>query len=400
MLRKTYNIPNLRFLEFKEEWKKTKLSNLFLIKASGDLKKEYFSEKYSETHIYPLYGNSVENQGLLGYYKVPLFKGPAVTVTGRGVNIGTAFYRNCDFSAVGRLLVFEAKKPNTDYKFMELLINKLNIFVESTGVPQLTSPIIGGYFIFYPKLEEQQKIASFFSLLDQKIEKQQEKIEQLELFRKGMMQKIFTQETRFKDGDDGEFPKWELIPLSELGEFKKSYSFSRALEGEGKYKHIHYGDIHTRYSGFIGPETEIPSITVTDSLDVIEDNDLIFADASEDYKDLGKAVVICGLGDGLVVSGLHTHRFKPNENVDSRFLMYYTKTKRYESFIRQQGAGISVLGISKNNLSNLLVTLPSLKEQLKIVEYLWKIDIKIKKEKEKLVLLDKLKKGFMQKMFI
>lgn len=86
--------------------------------------------------------------------------------------------------------------------------------------PIISTEKLKKYIMPLPRFQEQQKIASFFSLLDQKIEKQQEKIEQLELFKKGMMQKIFSQKIRFKDEDGREFPEWEEKSLKVLGDFK------------------------------------------------------------------------------------------------------------------------------------------------------------------------------------
>ena len=96
----------------------------------------------------------------------------------------------------------------------------------------------------------------------------------------------------------------------------------------------------------------------------MQQNDLIFADASEDYKDLGKAVLI-NFNISKVISGLHTHLFRPNNLVIPKFLLFNTKTKNYLKFIHRQGNGISVLGISKNNLSKYIVNLPFKSEQEK-----------------------------------
>ena len=59
---------------------------------------------------------------------------------------------------------------------------------------------------FIPKLEEQEKIASFFSLIDKKISLQSEKVEMLKEYKKGMMQKIFSRELRFKDNSGRDYP--------------------------------------------------------------------------------------------------------------------------------------------------------------------------------------------------
>lgn len=61
-------------------------------------------------------------------------------------------------------------------------------------------------------------IANFFSVLDNKINQLKEKKALLEEYKKGMMQKIFSQEIRFKDNKGNEFVEWQKIKLSELTE--------------------------------------------------------------------------------------------------------------------------------------------------------------------------------------
>ncbi|KKB42085.1 restriction endonuclease subunit S [Bacillus thermotolerans] len=253
--------------------------------------------------------------------------------------------------------------------------------------------------ISYPTQEEQKKISNFFFLLDQRISHQRKKVETLREQKKGLLQKIFSQELRFKDEDGKEFPKWIRKKLSELGFFKKSYSYSRSVEGKGNYRHLHYGDIHSKYDGILN-NISFPTINVDGPHETIENGDLIFADASEDYKDLGKCVVIEDTGDQRIISGLHTHRFSAHDSVDPRFIMYFTKTKAYKSFIKRVGNGISVLGISKKSLEDLELDLPSLNEQRKIVDVLSTLDLKIAKEEEKHEALQVQKKGFMQQLFV
>lgn len=67
--------------------------------------------------------------------------------------------------------------------------------------------------ISFPKTEEQNKIASFLSLVDKRIELQVDKINKLEEYKKGMMQKIFSQEIRFKNTKGEEYPEWVKIKL-------------------------------------------------------------------------------------------------------------------------------------------------------------------------------------------
>src|SRR5690606_35887183 len=70
--------------------------------------------------------------------------------------------------------------------------------------------------IVLPSIEEQNKIGNFLELLEDRSSKQQEKIKNLEQLKKGLMQKIFSKELRFKDDDGGEFPEWEEKKLSQV----------------------------------------------------------------------------------------------------------------------------------------------------------------------------------------
>ncbi len=202
-------------------------------------------------------------------------------------------------------------------------------------------------------------------------------------------------ELRFPDFDE----EWEGIFLNKLGMFKKNYTFSRANEGEGTLRHIHYGDIHSKFKSKIEKIELLPSISVDlEDPQLVQNNDLIFADASEDYNDLGKTILM-KVNNGNVIAGLHTHLFSPNNSLNSEFLLYFTQTKVYRKFIKRQGVGISVLGISKKNLDKLLVSLPKYNEQKKIGEFFSKLDRQIELEEQKLEKLEEQKKGYMQNIF-
>src|SRR5690625_1219038 len=93
-------------------------------------------------------------------------------------------------------------------------------------------------------------------------------------------------ELRFKGFNDN----WKQRKLGSLGRFGKRYSYSRSDEGKGEYAHIHYGDIHSKYSGFIKDTTKVPTIKSTLKHETLLDGDIIIADASENHDDLGKTL--------------------------------------------------------------------------------------------------------------
>jgi type I restriction enzyme S subunit len=217
-----------------------------------------------------------------------------------------------------------------------------------------------------------------------------------------MLQKIFSQEIRFKDENGQDFPEWETAHLGDLGSFIKSYSFSRNMEGEGEYQHIHYGDIHSKFSGIILSQTEIPSLIIDSdsSYTLLEDGDVIFADASEDTSDLGKSVVLLEVDNRKIIGGLHTLCFRPDNRLDSLFLHFFTQTDEYRKFIKANANGVSVFGLSKPALSSLEIPLPDIKEQIKISSFLYKLSRKIELLKRKKTELEEMKRGFMSQMFV
>lgn len=193
--------------------------------------------------------------------------------------------------------------------------------------------------------------------------------------------------------------EWKAISFKQLGEFGKTYSYSRNEEGIGNYYHIHYGDIHSKFNGIVKKDTEIPSITINKEHELLNNNDIVIADASEDYDDLGKTIVIKDTDGRKIVAGSHTFKFTPDRKLNSTFYMNYSKINSYKKFMRVNGTGVSVLGISKRNLSNMKINIPSIEEQTKIENFFTLIDNKIERQEEKVNNLEEYKNGMMQRIF-
>jgi len=183
-------------LRFKDEdgndfpkWEVKRLGELFIINAGGDIIKERVNKVKFDIFKYPIYANSEKNKGLYGFsntYKVDF---DCVTITGRGA-LGIAHARFEKFYPIVRLLILKPKRES-DMIFFENHINGLNIYCESTGVPQLTAPQISTYKISYPCIQEQQKIADFLSRIDIKIEAVSQQITKTKSFKKGLLQQMF-----------------------------------------------------------------------------------------------------------------------------------------------------------------------------------------------------------------
>ncbi len=111
------------------------------------------------------------------------------------------------------------------------------------------------------------------------------------------------------------FSDWEEKKFGEIFDFISTNSFSRAdlnYEG-GEVINIHYGDIHTKFPHILNFErVDVPFINENINLKNIKDEnycrngDLVIADASEDYDDIGKAIELVNIGNKKVLAGLHT----------------------------------------------------------------------------------------------
>ena len=227
------------------------------------------------------------------------------------------------------------------------------------------------------------------------------------------MQKIFSQELKFKIKNEAgvlvEAPKWEKKKLGEIYSFKSTNSYSREnLNYEvGEIKNIHYGDIHTKFQvKFDLTKEYVPFINPEIAVKVLEDNyckegDLVIADASEDYTDVGKSIELVNLNNKKVVAGLHTILARPDLTImQIGFGGFFMKSSEVRKQIMLMAQGTKVLSISAIRLAGIEVELPSKKEQTKIANFLSAIDEKINHCQKQIEKTEQWKKGLLQKMFV
>ena len=252
----------------------------------------------------------------------------------------------------------------------------------------MTDSLMQGIPVYLPQVvEEQQKIAEFLSTIDTVIEKQKETVSAWEERKKGVMQKLFNQEVRFKADDGSEFPEWEEKKLSEM--FKKVIEKNRL---------------------------DLPPLTIVQGYGTIrrdESERRIAYDEKglKNYKAVQKDDFIVHLRsfeggleianqDGIVSPAYHVYR--GNDEVHPSFYYPYFRSS---SFIKGK-LSICVTGVrdGKNiemgSFDELLIPHPCLAEQQKIADCLSSFDEVIEKQKATLAAWEELKKGLLQQMFV
>lgn len=265
-----------------------------------------------------------------------------------------------------------------------------------------------------PKLNEQQKISSCLSSLDDVIENHSQKLDLLKVHKKGLMQNLFPQEgEKVPEYRFREFKKdgaWIKETVGDVYDFKVTNSFAREYLNyeNGTVKNIHYGDIHTKFNTLFDiTKEDVPYINPDVSIEKIRKEcycivgDIVFADASEDMNDVGKSIEIVNLNKEKLVSGLHTLLARQKEKkLAIGFGGYLFKSDWVRKQIQREAQGAKVLGISATRISNVQILYPkNHKEQEAISLCLSSLDEIIKAQEDKIEQLKKHKKGLMQGLF-
>ena len=141
---------------------------------------------------YRIFGDThflLTNNGLYGYANYFKVEGDSITVSGRG-EVGHAIARHCKYVPIVRLLSLVPKYED-DVDFFAHIINATSIYIESTGVPQLTSPQLGAVKVLRPPIWEQKRISSLLLKIDVKIENEEHLTLYLAKIRSSMLQQLF-----------------------------------------------------------------------------------------------------------------------------------------------------------------------------------------------------------------
>ena len=214
------------------------------------------------------------------------------------------------------------------------------------------------------------------------------------------MQELLTGKKRLP-GFSGE---WAAKTFGEIFDYQSTATNSRSdLIDVGDTFYIHYGDIHTRFHDHLDFKvSQLPCIERSrcKNATLLKNGDWIMADASEDLDGVGKSVEVLGLDEGVAaVAGLHTFLLREKAPTFSPGFKGHLGNLEslHQEFLRVV-TGMKVFGVSKTALKNLLLPVPSPKEQTAIATILSDMDTEIAALEAKLTKTRQLKQGMMAEL--
>jgi type I restriction enzyme S subunit len=410
-LKKKQLVPKLRFKEFNDEWKIESLTKLYsniVVGFVGTISNDYCDKEIGVQFIRTLNVKNgwFSNEGLQFVTKEfhqrnkkSQVKNGDILIARVGANMGLV----CEIAG----LVGEANSAN-----VIIIKNQQNLssgfytsYLSSTrGQKQIQSKGAGGaqevlnisvaktiHVPFIPLLE-QQKIASFLSTVDEKIQHLVKKKQLLEQYKKGVMQQLFSGKLRFKDENGKEYPKWEEKRLGDVGEIVSGLTYSPTdVNGEGVLV-LRSSNVQDRRLAF--DDNVYVKVNVGD-FNPVKENDILICVRNGSKNLIGKNALVNKENAGVAFGAFMTiYRSDFNS-----YLFHYFDTDSYKDEVHKN-LGATINSINGSDLKKFKIPFPSKAEQQKIANYLSSIDIKIESVTTQITQTQTFKKGLLQQMFV
>lgn len=399
------NVPELRFPEFDGEWEEKKL---------GDIGSVAMNKR--------IYKNETTNHGEIPFYKIGTFGKKAETFISREKfeeykekypypNKGDILISAS--GSIGRTVEYdgeEAYYQDSNIVWLQHNNEVLNVFlkyfylivkwngIEGTTIKRLYNKNILNTKIELPVKEEQQKIGEFFSKLDRQIELEEQKLAKLEEQKKGYMQKLFSQELRFKDENGDDYPEWMETNIRNTFDNKGGTALEKEFDNNGTHKVISIGS-YSMNSTYNEQNLRINKNEFTEKY-LLNEGDLamVLNDKTKEGNIIGRSIYIDE--DDKYIYNQRTERLIPVTGNNHKFLWYLMNSEQFRKKIKQMMQGATQVYINYNSIKDLSIYLPILEEQNKISNFFTKFDERIENQNQKIDGLKNRKKGFLQKMFV
>jgi type I restriction enzyme S subunit len=378
--------PQLRFPEFSDEWKAKKIGDVLTIGSGRDYKHLGDGEV-------PVYGTG----GLMTYVNDYLHEGKSIGI-GRKGTINNPQFIQGKFWTVDTLFYTHSYHEAIP-EFLYAIFQRINWLKhnEASGVPSLSKSTIEKICINIPSEPEQEEIADFLTIVDQRIELIGRRTALLRQYRRGVMQKIFSQQIRFRNGKGDEYPDWKRCNLGELLTLRSERNSN--------------GDVHevfsvAKHAGIINQIEHLGRSFAASSISdykIVRPYDIVYTKSPTSDFPFG-IIKQNKLNRSGVVSVLYGVYQPLNNNVGYLLDAYFSPWQNAYNYLNpivQKGAKNTINIGDSAFLEGARIKFPvDEDEQQKIADFLLSIDANIKSEEARLASARKFKKALLQRMFV
>ncbi|ELT4632819.1 restriction endonuclease subunit S [Acinetobacter baumannii] len=409
--------PKIRFKEFDGDWNKNTIGNFVLnYKGGASLTPADFVE-YSDCEVIPK--KAISSGGLLQLDKVvPTFCTLEFFNSNQNYIVDSEYLITTlrdlvpSGPSIGYIVKYESNKKyilaqgvygfrikndlNRDFLIQFSNTSKFRLHMQSIMVGSTQVHIRNqDYFsteLYTPSLLEQTKIASFLSTVDEKISQLTQKHELLSQYKQGMMQKLFSQQIRFKADDGSEFGEWEEVALSKVSDVRDGTHDSPSYVKDGypliTSKNLKNGKLDL---------TDINLISEDDYLNInkrsaVNIGDIIFGMIGT----IGNPVLLNS--DGFAIKNVAL--IKEKDELLNIYLIHYLNSSFFAKQVALLNAGNTQKFLALGQIRSLSIHKPQLAEQTKIANFLSSIDQKIEVVAQQIEQAKQWKKGLLQQMFV
>ena len=407
--------PKLRFPEFNSNWIHDNLENVAeifdgthqtpLYTKTGvqfasveNIEDIYKSEKYISHEEYDKYKNKPQINDILMTRITAGVIGETAMVT---KDVPLAYYVSLALIRCEKLFPSYVEKYIHSIQFRKELYKRI---IHTAFPKKINLGDIGKCLVGITNEQEQQKIAEFLSTIDTVIQKQRETVTAWEERKKGVMQKLFSQEVRFKADDGSDFPDWEeknfLDCISKIVDFRGRTPLKLGTNwNEEKSEYLALSALNVK-KGYID-----------DTVDAHYGNEELYniwMKGNELYKGQVLFTTEAPMGnvaqvpdDKPYILSQRTIAFVPDYTLlQDDFLAVLLSSADVQKKLDVLATGGTAKGVSQKSLKSLDVKVPCLEEQQKIADCLSSLDKVIEKQKATLAAWEGLKKGLLQQMFV
>lgn len=233
--------------------------------------------------------------------------------------------------------------------------------------------------IAVPSLPEQRKIADLLSAVDDVIAAQEAEVAAWEKRKKGVMQKLFSREVRFKADDGSEFPDWEEKTLGDICVYERQRS---------------------KGANFVGTENMLKDFGgVTFDNSNADGSGTLYHPGDTLMSNIRPYLKKAWLADRKGTCSTDVLVFHPT-SVEPGYLYWLIASDAFVRYVMSAAKGSKMPRGDKKHIMEMPLLLPNKDEQRKIDDCLSSLNDVIIKAKNELAKWQELKKGLLQQMFV